>query len=370
MITSWLAGVALAVGAQIVSAAPAAPSASTTPPPGPRLPVEIQLIGPEARRRDLLPGLQALLESDAGGAAPPSWSFRDDAGGADAAPEGAPRANRVVIDAMDPSSVRVVLDHGSNRVSVRAVPLPAAPEDRHWLAACEAVAQIVAATVRTLAAEPPPAPVEPPAPPVAPGPVVVRRQAPPPAPRGDAFGVALAGGAHTAPFALGGSSDESNWLGPSLTLSLRYDAAKAFIELRLTGERSQRSDLSLDLQTQFYAAALAAGRQFRAGSFAVSLGGTVGAIALRQSSAPESQSGEGAVAGTIPVKGAEQPGTTWSVGALAGPLARATWSVSPRWFLDLVVALPVVAKRLDGAGANGWQLGSYFQSLVGVGVRP
>jgi hypothetical protein len=358
------------IGSLVLGAVALLPTAGSAQSPAP---IAITLIGPEGRRHDVEAAVRAL--QPASSRAPGlSWSARD----AEVATAGPGTADEIWVDVTNPARARIVLNGGAEGPVVRTVDAVASYGDDGWPAACETVAQIVAATARALeevrSFSPATAAGATPASPEAV--VGIRRSAAPPTatvqPSSHRYGLALVAGAHTSPFKLGEPRDEANWLGGSASLSGRLETRTALFEVRLTAERSERSIDWLGLRTQYYSAGVAASRAFSSASaeFSASLGVEVGAILLRQTTSDSLVP----LGGTASYNGATSyvvvgAATTWSLGAVVGLLGQATWTVRGPIFIDVVCSVPAPLMDLTENGQTSWRVRPYVRMLGGLGVR-
>lgn len=357
------------IGSLVLGAAALLPAAASAQSPAP---IAITLIGPEGRRHDVEAAVRALWQASSSGPAL-SWSARD----TEVATAG-PGADEIWVDMTDPARGRIVIGAGVEGPVVRTVDAAASDGDHGWPAACETVAQIVAATARALEEGRTFSPATASgATPVSPETVVgIRRSPAPPAATGQLpphrYGLALVVGAHTSPYKLGEPHDEVNWLGGSASLSGRRETPTALFEVRLTGERSERSIDLFGLRTQYYSAVVAASRAFpsASGEFSASLGVEVGAILLRQTTSdslvPVGGTASSNIANSYAVVGGA---TSWSMGAVVGLLGQVTWTVRGPVFLDVACSVPAPLMEFTENGRTSWRVRPYLRMLGGLGVH-
>jgi hypothetical protein len=239
----------------------------------------------------------------------------------------------------------------------------------------ETVAQIVSATVRALrdAPAPPSRPLAVPAP-VIPDPAsadlhrslsIADRAGSSLEPPVKGYSVAITAGTHTSPFSLGGPSGHSDWLGPSLSVSVRRETQPFLIEARVVAEMSEHSLDLVNIHSQLYSATLAALRRFSAGPFTFGLGLEMGALFLRETASPGTSGFDQDTVWTLAPSAPLFSEIKWSTGLLAGAIGQVSTPLSRRLFLHFTAGVPVVLMKVVNDGQ--WHASSYTQLLGGVG---
>jgi hypothetical protein len=333
--------------------------------------VEIVVAGPEPGRGKMQAALRATLGTDI----ELTWSERDSLPVADRM---AP--NQIWIDVTDSPRVRIAWSPGG------AVPSPmfrtidpagaalSSDAESHEPVIRETVAQIVSATVRALrdAPAPRPGPLALAAP-VIPAPAsadlhrslsIADRADPSLEPPPKRYSVAITAGQHTSPFSLGGPSDHSDWLGPSLSVSFRRETPRFLIEARAVAEMSEHSLDLVAIHSQLYSATLTASRRFSAGPLTFGLGWETGALFLRETMSPGTSGFDQETVWSLAPYAPLFSEVKWSTGLLAGAIGQVSMPLSRRLFLHATAGVPIVLMKVDD---GQWHASWYTRLLGGVG---
>jgi hypothetical protein len=334
--------------------------------------LEIVVAGPEPGRGEMQAALQATLGTDI----ELTWSERDSLPAADRM---AP--HQIWVDVTDSPRVRIAWSPGG------AVPSPvfrtidpagaalSSDAESHEPVIRETVAQIVSATVRALrdAPAPPSGPLAVAAP-VIPAPAsadlhrslsIADRADPSLEPPRKRYSVAITAGKHTSPFSLGGPSDHSDWLGPSLAVSFRRETQRFLIEARAAAEMSEHSLDLVNIHSELYSATVAASRRFSAGPFTFGLGLEMGALFLRETMSPGTSGFDQEIVSSLAQDAPSFSEAKWSTGLLAGAIGQVSMPLSRRVFLHVTAGFPVALMKVVNDGQ--WHASWYTQLLGGVG---